>query len=89
MGYSSSSWDREPTPKITSANLLELNRDQGRLLTVQASYTEQGPSQRQPLRHARQNCNEQQNGARRKLLDVLDQALAILAEEWGDKDEDE
>lgn len=66
---------------MTLANLLDLTRDAPR-------YTEQGNSQGGPFRSPRQ-YNEPNDGARRKLLDVLDQALAVLAEECDDQDEDE
>ena len=75
-------------PKMTLASLLELSRDQRPPSTVQPSYTEQGPSPGEPFRHARQDSNEQRGGARRMLLEVLDQALAMLAEECDDQDED-
>jgi hypothetical protein len=71
------------------AHLLNLSRDIRQPCTVQPSHTEQVPSRGEPFRHTGQNCNEQQDGARRKLLEVLDQALAMLAEECDDQDDDD
>jgi hypothetical protein len=87
MGYSSSTWDREPTPKITLAHLMELNRDQRQPYAVESSIREQGPTL--GFSDVRPQCNEQKDGARRKLLEVLNQALAILGEECDDEDDEE
>lgn len=71
------------------ANLLELTRDQRHPYTVRSNFREQGPPLDEPFSDVRPQCNEQKDEASRKLLEVLNQALAIVGEECDDQDEEE